>query len=126
MTTILEHANMNVRNLTASLAFYERVLGWRIRWEGLTSQGKRWIHLGAADAPSYLSIYEEPDAFHRRDDGVRVQHLGFAVREVNALADALSAAGIEPTDRMDDGTFRRVYYVDPDGHEIELVERLGV
>lgn len=126
MPTTLEHANLNVRSLAKSLPFYERLLGWHIRWEGLTSQGLRWIHLAGDDTGSYLSIYEDPEAFHARpESGVRVQHLGFAVRDVTSVEKALAADGISPTDRIDDGQFRRVYFEDPDGHELELVERLG-
>lgn len=125
MSATLEHANLNVRSLAKSLPFYERLLGWEIRWEGLTSQGLRWIHLGPAEGSGYLSIYEDPAAFHAREDAaVRVQHLGFAVDDVAGREKALAADGIAPTDRVDDGRFRRVYYADPDGHELELVERL--
>ena len=126
MSPTLEHANMNVRDLNRSLSFYARVLaGWHIRWEGLTSQGKRWVHLAGPTHSGYLSLYEDPDAYHARPDpGVRVQHLGFAVADVASLALTLSAAGIDPTDQVDDGDFRRYYYADPDGHELELVERI--
>ena len=129
MSTItLEHANLNVTDLARSLEFYRRLLpGWVVRWEGRTSEGQRWIHFGPAGdgQPGYLSIYQDPAArAGGRPDALRVQHLGFAHADVDGQVQALAAEGIRATDRVDDGTWRRAYFEDPDGHELELVQRV--
>lgn len=123
----LEHANLNVTDLARALAFYEQLLpGWVIRWEGRTHAGDRWVHFGpaAGHQPGYLSLYEERSAASLAA-GLRVQHLGFAHPDVDAHVAALATHGIRPTDSADDGAYRRAYFEDPDGHELELVQRLA-
>lgn len=124
----LEHANLNVTDLARALEFYGLLLpGWVTRWEGRTQSGDRWIHFGppGETQPGYLSIYEERGAGPASGAGVRVQHLGFAHPDVAALVASLAPAGIRPTDTVDDGAYRRAYFEDPDGHELEMVQRLG-
>jgi catechol 2,3-dioxygenase-like lactoylglutathione lyase family enzyme len=125
----LEHAFLYVSDLVRSLAFYRQLLpDWEVRWEGQGEGGRRWIHYGAPGdgQPSYLSLYEEPTLERVEDLGERatVGHIGFAHPDVAALIARLEPIGIVPTDRVDDGRFRRAYFEDPDGHELELVQRL--
>ena len=125
----LEHVNLNVADLERAMAFYRRLLPtWIVRWEGRTSGGEPWLHFGPADRegqPGYLSIYQERAASGTPADGtLRVNHLGFAHPDVNALVDELARDGIAPFDRVDDGAYRRAYFTDPSGHEVELVQRL--
>lgn len=123
----LEHANLNVTDLGRALDFYGTLLdGWVIRWEGRTQSGDRWVHFGPPGErqPGYLSLYEERGA-RLAAGGLRVQHLGFAHPDVGALVAGLAARGIRPTDTADDGAYRRAYFEDPDGHELELVQRLA-
>jgi catechol 2,3-dioxygenase-like lactoylglutathione lyase family enzyme len=128
----LEHVNLNVLDLDRALAFYQRLLpGWVVRWDGRTSTGERWVHFGPAQAhgqPGYLSIYQDAAATKAgegTDRAARIQHLGFAHPDVDALVAALAGAGITPTDRLDDGAYRRAYFEDPSGHEVEVVQRLA-
>lgn len=125
----LEHANLNVTNVEQSLRFYGTLLpGWTIRWRGTTSTGAPWVHFGppGEGQPGYLSIYEDADAKPAPADGVlRVQHLGFAHPDVDALVREAVMRGIEPTDRIEEGRHRRAYFEDPDGHEVEIVQLLG-
>lgn len=127
----LEHALLNIKDLGRSLPFYRRLLsGWAVRWEGRTSEGGRWIHFGppGPGQPGYLSLHEAPRAVPMPDEpqgGVfRIEHIGFAHPDVNGLALAVKPEGIIPSDRTEDASFRRVYFVDPDGHELEFVQAL--
>jgi catechol 2,3-dioxygenase-like lactoylglutathione lyase family enzyme len=127
LSVTLEHANLNVTDLDRALEFYRRLLpGWVIRWEGATSGGEPWIHFGPAGEgqPGYLSIYQDRGATAGGEDRLGVQHLGFAHPDVETLVAELARGGIHPTDRMDDGRWRRAYFLDPDGHELEMVERV--
>ncbi len=36
----------------------------------------------------------------------------------------LAGARIDAGDRADDGKFRRAYFTDPDGHELEFVQKI--
>ena len=130
----LEHALVDIRDFTRSLAFYSQMLpGWSVRWEGKTGNGHRWVHFGPAvteheERPGYLSLYETPDLESAQGDAsksVRLEHVGFAHPDVDGLVERLSAKGIKPNDRADDGKFRRVYFLDPDGHQLEFVQKLG-
>ena len=124
----LEHALLDVRDLQRSLGFYRALLpDWVIRWEGRTMEGSRWIHFGPSGEgqPGYLSLYETPDAPPASDAGLRIEHVGFAHPDVKALVGRLSTLEIRPSDEVDDGSYRRAYFVDPDGHELEFVQKLA-
>lgn len=90
-------------------------------------EGTRWVHFGPEGdgQPGYLSLYEVPGAERAEGHGVRIEHVGFAHPDVEALAERLSAGGILPADRVDDGRYRRIYFVDPDGHDLEFVQKLS-
>jgi catechol 2,3-dioxygenase-like lactoylglutathione lyase family enzyme len=126
-TITLEHVYLSVTNLDRTLAFYRRVFpDWVVRWEGARDSG-RWVHFGLAGdgQPGYLSLAEQPGAAPAAESYTRVgpQHVGFAHPDVDGLIARLAPA-IKPTDYVDDGRYRRAYFVDPDGIELELVQRL--
>jgi len=129
-TVHLEHALLYVTDLDRSLAFYREMLpDWTLRWEGRTEEGTRWVHYGepGAGQPGYLSLYETPGAEAqdaRYDEVVQIRHVGFSHPDVDALVKRLDAKGIRPTDTMDDGKYRRIYFNDPDGHDLEFVQKL--
>ncbi|MCK6551830.1 VOC family protein [Myxococcota bacterium] len=139
----LEHAYLNVTDLDRTLAFYGKLLpGWGVRWSGTNRWGRRWVHFGAPvpqspgatsaaprelRQPSYLSLSEVPPAPAQQLDYDRpmlaIMHLGFTCDSVEALLARMHGLGEDPTDVvLDDPVFRRAYFVDPDGHELELVE----
>jgi catechol 2,3-dioxygenase-like lactoylglutathione lyase family enzyme len=122
----LEHAYLSVKDLERSLSFYRRILpDWVIRWEG-RGEGGRWIHFGPPgdDQPGYLSLAERPDAGSFEPYSLLgPQHIGFAHPDVDRLI-AEVKPGIQPDDYVDDGKYRRVYYSDPDGIELEFVQKL--
>ncbi len=126
----LEHALLDVRDMTRSLSFYQRLIpGWTIRWEGRTSEDNRWAHFGppGEGQPGYLSLYELPGGSppdNGLEGSLRIEHIGFAHPDVEALVARLAAEGIRPGDRADDGKYRRAYFTDPDGHELEFVQKL--
>lgn len=126
---ILEHAYLTVRNIDETTRFYGALFPtWAIRWQGKTREGLRWVHFGDPRGvpASYLSLAEAPHApagdtpYTTR----RIQHLGFSMRGVAETIERAAAVGISPTDHGDWDGYRRAYFVDPNGHEIELVEKL--
>ena len=124
----LEHVYLSVVDLDRTLAFYRRLFpDWIVRWEGKRQDG-RWVHFGAAGdgQPSYLSLAEHLGAAAAMTPYTTVgpQHVGFAHPDVDALIARLAPA-IKPTDYVDDGAYRRAYFQDPDGIELEVVQRLG-
>ena len=61
----LEHINLTVTDLARAVAFYSRVLGAKVRWEGTTSGGMPAAHVGTDDW--YLS--EQIRAFRAGERG---------------------------------------------------------
>ncbi len=122
----LEHAYLSVTDLDRSLSFYRRILpDWVIRWEG-RSEGGRWIHYGPPGdgQPGYLSLAEQPEAGPFAPyASLGPQHIGFAHPDVDGLIARLRPA-IQADDYVDDGAYRRVYFSDPDGIELEFVQKL--
>jgi catechol 2,3-dioxygenase-like lactoylglutathione lyase family enzyme len=132
MTDIrLEHAFLYVASVERSLAFYRALFpGWGIRWSGDNGSGGSWVHFGPPDRPgelqpSYLSLCDAPADLRPGDARIKqAAHLGFAHPDVDGVKARVAASGVEATDRIDDGRYRRVYFEDPDGYELELVQRL--
>ncbi len=129
-TPRLEHAFLYVSDLGATLAYYERLFpSWSVRWEGRSKQGNRWVHFGppGEGQPGYLSLFELPGAkeVEEQVDAVYVAHIGFAHDDVSGMRARLAKQHIYPSDEVEADGYRRVYYADPDGHQLEFVEQLA-
>ena len=81
----LEHANLQVRDLDATIRFLQTAFpDFRVRGEGPTLQGARWVHVGRDDV--YLALkpqasrYRELMLFAIAIDGVTVDELHHQVR----------------------------------------------
>ncbi|MFV8819557.1 VOC family protein [Haliea sp. E17] len=118
----IEHANITVSNLDASVAFYLRLLGGKVRWEGLTGAGRRAAHIG--DDITYLSLFESGEPGRAPQDYALVgfNHLGFEVDDLDSYRAQLWDMGVEIKGEESYDPGRRLYFYDPDGIEIELVE----
>ncbi|MBU2098015.1 MAG: VOC family protein [Gammaproteobacteria bacterium] len=126
----LEHINIFVKDISASLKFYQAAMPhWFIRCEG---QGewfgtpRKWIHFG--DDYTYLAISDNGSGVNRdlSSNAVGLAHFAFEITDMDALKNRLCAAGFEPDDNGSDEPFRKnVYYIDPDGFEVEFVEYLS-
>jgi catechol 2,3-dioxygenase-like lactoylglutathione lyase family enzyme len=122
----MEHANLAVRDVEGMIRFLQTAFpDFRIRWEGRTLQGWRWVHVGNAE--TYIAVTEAPKApaEDRAPYSGRpgLNHLGFEVDDADALRRRLAAAG------YCDSTFpnahphrTRVYFHDDEGNDWEFVE----
>src|SRR5262245_10454253 len=124
----LEHVYLSVKDLDRTLAFYRQLFpDWVLRWEGKTRGDERWVHFGPPGygQPGYLSLAEQRDAAPTVEAYTTVgpQHVGFAHPDVDGVIARLKPT-IAPTDYVDDGRYRRAYFEDPDGIELELVQQL--
>ena len=126
----LEHANITVSDLDATVAFYQTAFpAFKIRGGGAEAvEGgfKRWLHLGTKD--TYVALSQVPETLRVRNlnyDKNGFNHIGFVVGDVNAIAERLSAKGYRKTyPRQEEPSRIREYFADPDGNEIEFVEYL--
>ncbi len=118
----LEHVNLTVSELDRSIEFYSALFGYRVRWRGRTSNGAEAAHVG--DERCYLAFFqaERPDRVERDYGEVGLNHFGFVVDDLDAFKRRLQALDVAPHSEQDYEPGRRLYFLDPDGIEVELVE----
>lgn len=121
----LEHVNLTVTDLDASVAYYSQLLGFRLRWEGqaLGDEGPvRAAHVG--DDRVYLALFEaeQPGRAPGQYGRAGVNHFGFVVDDLDQTRERLAELGATPHFEPQYEPGRRLYVFDPDGVEIELVE----
>ena len=125
----LEHLNLVVRDIPQTLAFYQAALPhWRIRgggegeWYGVV---RNWVHFG--DDYNYLCFNDGGLGENRdlKSVDMGLSHFAFVVSDVKAVIERLNNAGFDYRILGDDNSARsNVYYIDPNGYEVEFVEYL--
>ncbi|WP_028765880.1 VOC family protein [Shewanella fidelis] len=125
----LEHLNLVVRNIPKALTFYQAIFPhWQVRgggestWYGVE---RNWVHFG--DDYQYLTFNDDGNADNRDLSGhqVGLAHFAYATDDLDGVISRLQAAGYEiAKPGMDDPYRRNVYFIDPDGYEVEFVEYL--
>jgi catechol 2,3-dioxygenase-like lactoylglutathione lyase family enzyme len=120
----LEHVNLTVSDLDRSIDFYCRLLGLRVRWRRAPGEdGTPAAHVG--DDRHYIALFQAGPGTTRPSvdyDAVGLNHFGFVVDDLDAACDRLETLGITPHSEADYEPGRRLYFMDPDGIEVELVE----
>lgn len=121
----LEHANIVVRDIDASMRFLNAAFPeFRVRREG-SNEGLRWVHIGTDDTYIALNEASEQPAENWVPYSGKpgVNHLGYEVDDVDALRERLAAAGFENTTYPNKHPHRkRVYFHDADGNDWEFVQ----
>jgi catechol 2,3-dioxygenase-like lactoylglutathione lyase family enzyme len=126
MSTRLEHANLCVRDLAETIRFVCTALPeFRLRGEGRTWSGGRWVHVGTDD--TYLALTQataEPaERFVPYSETPGTNHLGYEVDDVEALRQRMLAAGYRESSVANRHPHRRrVYFADREGNDWEFVE----
>jgi len=121
MAANLEHANLTVSSIDAAVRFLSSAFpDFRVRGSGVAN-GKPWAHVGTDD--TYLALNESSD---QPAAGGPLNHLGYVVDDVDALADRLKAAGYREGFVSPPHPHRkRRYFHDADDLEWEFVEYLS-
>lgn len=123
----LEHANLSVTDVEAMTRFITAAFpDFAVRGEGLDDAGRPWRHVGTQEF--YVALQAVPGSPHRQpyDNQPGMNHLGWEVDDVTALASRLQAAGFEPNQHHRNHPARhRVYFFDPDGNDWEFVQYLS-
>lgn len=117
-----EHVNLTVEDVDRSVAFYQALFGFRVRWQGELENGQKRAHVGNDNF--YVALFEaerpgKPDGDYGR---IGLNHFGFVVDDLDEMKRRLEALGAKPHCEQDYAPGRRVYFLDPDGIEVELVE----
>ncbi|PMG52353.1 VOC family protein [Shewanella sp. 10N.286.52.B9] len=125
----LEHLNLVVQNLDASLAFYRAAFPhWQVRgggegeWHGVQ---RKWLHFG--DEYNYLSLNDGGKGKMRPNEGydLGLAHFAYVVSDLKSLMARMEQAGFEIAIKGREDTYSdSIYYLDPDGIEVEFVQYL--
>ncbi len=125
MARCIDHVNLSVRDLDASVDFYCRVLGVEPKERG-EDQGVRWCILGAKDR-FYFCFFEVKDGVYRPGD-IHINHVGLVVDDLDEAMRRIHDLGfkLQFNDRpVEWPRSRSAYLADPDGIIIEFTERFG-
>jgi len=126
----LEHLNLVVKCISKTLTFYQAAFPhWRVRdqgqqqWFGVDRQ---WLHFG--DDYQYLTFNDDGVGENREHSGhqVGLSHLAFVTSNIEAVIKRLANAGFSiEKDGAREPHRKNVYFVDPDGFEVEFVQYLS-
>jgi lactoylglutathione lyase len=121
----MDHLNMGVRSIAETAAFYRDLFGFEEKERGVGIDGAPFAIIGSADRV-YLCIYEYGDLPLNRDN-LCIHHFGWYLDDFDLALEELRERKIE----LNYGAVipwrksRSMYISDPNGYEIELVEKLG-
>ena len=118
----IEHVNLTVSDLDASIAFYCDLLDLHVRWKGPIDGERMAADVG--DDRSYLALFQaaadgEVDHDYERPG---INHFGFVVADLDEARRRLDCLGVDVHFAPEYEPGRRIYFLDPTGHEVELVE----
>jgi catechol 2,3-dioxygenase-like lactoylglutathione lyase family enzyme len=96
MATRLEHANLAVRDVDATIRFLSTAFPeFRTRFDGLGPDGRRWVHYGTDD--TYMALSESTVVPKERwapyEGRPGVNHIAYVVDDADAVRRRLSKAG---------------------------------
>ena len=126
----LEHLNLVVSDIANTIKFYQAAFPhWYVRggskgeWYG---KARNWVHFG--DDYQYLTFNDNGVGENRDLSGhqIGLSHFAFVTNNLIALTKRLADAGfIIDKDGAKDRFRKNIYFVDPNGYEVEFVEYLS-
>ena len=141
----MHHVGITVKDLDASVRFYHDILGLQFSSEpspwfegeelgkavGVPGGALRQVSLLLGDTEFELLQYKSPPSETTKpllSNNIGASHVAFRVDDIRATKAELEAKGIEffsDVNEVDEGVlagWRWVYFEDPDGYPLELVE----
>ncbi len=118
----LEHVNVTVSDVDRSVELYKDLFALSVRWRGKTAGGLPAAHVG--NDRHYIAFFqaERPGRVEKDYTAVGMNHFGLVVDDLEEMKRRLASKGIEPHAEQDYEPGHRLYFFDPDGIEVELVE----
>ena len=123
----LEHVNFIVRDIEETLTFYRAAFPhWSVRggdkgeWSG---KPRTWVHFG--DDYQYLAFGDNGVGENRDLAGhqVGLAHFAYVTDDIAGVIQRLTDAGFSiAKDGMDDEYRQNIYFLDPNGYEVEFVQ----
>ena len=120
----LVHTCVRVRDVDASLAFYE-ALGFERRGKLVLSESAYNVYLGLPGDGDKLELTVNEEHDEPYDLGTGYGHVAFTVEDLDATLARLAEAGIEPERppyTVGSLTGRICFVTDPDGYRVELID----
>lgn len=129
MMVRLEHANLSVRDVEEMIRFLKTAFPeFRVRGQGVTDIGTRWVHVGTDSTYIALSqsTIEPVEPWAPYGGRVGTNHLAYEVDDVEAMRQRMSAAGYKESTPPNAHPFRkRLYFYDAEGNDWEFVQYLS-
>lgn len=122
----VNHIAIIASDIERSLSFYVDVLGFSIIRKVYREERDSWKVDLALNGDYLIELFTFPNAPQRLSypEALGLRHLAFTVDDIEASIAELKSKGVEPESiRIDPFTdCRCVFFADPDGLPIELVE----
>jgi len=123
----LEHVNLVVRDINTTLTFYKAAFPhWNVRGGGVSEwygKPRNWVHFG--DEYQYLAFNDDGVGENRDLTGhqIGLAHFAFVTSDIKGIIDRLTKASFKIDKKGAEDKYRtNVYYVDPNGYEVEFVQ----
>lgn len=123
------HSMIRVLDEARSVAFYDRAFGLKVA-ERLDFESFTLVYLSNAETGFELELTINKGRAEPYDRGDGYGHLAVSVEDVDAEHARLAAAGLNPRKLVDfapggEVIARFFFIADPDGYEIEVLQRGG-
>jgi lactoylglutathione lyase len=123
------HSMIRVLDEAASVDFYDRCFGLKVA-ERLDFESFTLIYLANAESETELELTVNKGRTEPYDLGDGYGHVAFSVDDVDAEHARLTEAGFQPRELVDFApggeVIARFFFIkDPDGYEIEVLQRAG-
>jgi catechol 2,3-dioxygenase-like lactoylglutathione lyase family enzyme len=126
MTVRLEHANLSVDDIDATIRFLRTAFPeFRVRRDSTDPNGSRWVHVGTDE--TYIALNQMKAQSGTARKGAPLNHLAYEVDDVDALRGRLVASGYQENTLVPNAHpyRKRLYFYDPEGNEWEFVQYLS-
>jgi glyoxylase I family protein len=118
--TKVHHIARVTRDAEKSVAFYRDVLGFReLERPGFNFSGG-WLY--GYDVQIHIIANKDALTETEKEIQSRVNHVAFNVENIELAKQHLEARGIEYKEQVNAGGIHQIFFMDPDGHFIELAE----
>jgi len=116
------HLRIRVKDIQRTIKFYKENFGCEVVRESTSPRGNKLVFLSLPEDNAVLELCQFPD---EKNNDFRIEedlfHLAFSVPSMKKAYEEMTARGVKfteggPNDRM-------TFIDDPDGYEIELLER---
>lgn len=119
------HTRIRVKDLDRSISFYEK-LGYHLERKKTSPQGNQLAFMGLEGNEVFLELTWSADYTATCPEDL--MHTCLGVEDIIAYCDRVEKAGIEiwPSgwrEKFTNGSAKMAFVTDPDGYEVEILER---